>query len=273
MNAREAATELVPRLALAGIPDAGFEAEFLVRIAAKISRNDYFGGHKLSSIASVRLEDAVIRRVRREPSAYIAGEREFYGLAFEVTPDVLLPRPETELLVELGLRECQRVTGGVIVDVGTGSGAIAVALAETIETEIVVGIDVSEPALTVAQRNARRHAARVRFIRGDLLTPLGRADIVLANLPYIPTSGIASLQPEVRDWEPRLALDGGETGLHLIRRLIDDCTARIRPKLLAMEVGLGQAAAVAEYCGQNGAFTETVRDLAGIERVVCARWA
>ena len=137
----------------------------------------------------------------------------------------------------------------------------------------MVGIDVSEHALTVAQRNARRHAARVRFIHGDLLTPFARADIVLANLPYIPTSGIASLQPEVRDWEPRLALDGGEDGLDLIRRLIDDCTARIRPKLLAMEVGLGQAAAVADYCGQNGALTETVRDLAGIERVVCARWA
>ncbi|MEP7215919.1 MAG: peptide chain release factor N(5)-glutamine methyltransferase [Anaerolineaceae bacterium] len=273
MNAREAAAEVAPRLARAGVADAGFEAEYLVRVAANISRTDYFRGHELCNSASSRLEDVVVRRIRREPSAYIAGEREFYGLAFEVTPDVLVPRPESDLLVQLGLRESNRTSRPVIVDVGTGSGAIAVAIAAEVDAGIVVGVDRSARALAVARRNARRHGARVCFVHGDLLAPLGRVDIVLANLPYIPTAEIAGLEPEVRDWEPRFALDGGADGLTLIRRLIDECAARIRPKLLALEVGLGQAAAVADHCGRNGARAETVRDLAGIERVVCARWA
>jgi len=273
MNAREAAAELAPRLAMAGVADAGFEAEYLVRIASKISRTDYFRGYELCSEDRSRLEVIAGRRLRREPAAYIHGEREFYGLTFEVTPDVLLPRPETELLVELALRECRTLTAPLIVDVGTGSGAVAVAVAHGASAALVVGIDLSVGAIAIAQGNARRNAVRVRFLRGDLMEPLRRADIVLANLPYIPTAEITGLEPEVRDWEPRLALDGGEDGLDLIRRLVDDCSARIHPKLLAMEAGLGQAATVADYCVRHGAQTEIVPDLAGIARVVCARWA
>ena len=275
MNAREAAAQIAPRLAAAGVADPGFEAEYLVRVAANISRTGYFRGHEMCDKAQARLEAVVGRRLKREPAAYIHGEREFYGLAFEVSPDVLLPRPETELLVELGLRECHRLSQPLILDVGTGSGAVAVAIAHGTGAGAVrvAGTDLSAKALAVAVRNALRLGVEVQFVRGDLLAPIGHADIVLANLPYIPSAVIAVLEPEVRDWEPRLALDGGEDGLDLVRRLVDDCAARIHPKLLAMEVGRGQAATVADYCTRHGARTEIVPDLAGIARVVCARWA
>lgn len=272
MNAREAAAELAPRLATAGVADAGFEAEYLVRIAAGISRTEYFRGHQMCGDARARLEAVAARRLGREPAAYIHGEREFHGLMFEVSPDVLLPRPETEMLVEIALKECALLSAPVVVDVGTGSGAIAVAVGRHLTRARMIGVDVSMPALAVARRNAERHAAAVRFVRGDLLAALRRADVVLANLPYIPSAEIAGLEPEVRDWEPRLALDGGADGRELIRRLIDDCAARIRPRLLALEVGVGQAEAVAEHCQCRGAQTEVLLDLAGIERVVCARW-
>lgn len=273
MNAREAAAELAPRLAAAGVADSSFEAEYLVRMATGISRVEYFRGHELRAEQRARLGTLTRRRLEREPAAYIHGEREFHGLMFEVTPAVLLPRPETELLVELAMKECEHLRQPLIVDVGTGSGAIAVAVAHHLPAGTAVGTDVSAGALAVARRNADRHAPRVRFVRGDLLEAFARADVVLANLPYIPTADIAGLEPEVRDWEPRLALDGGEDGLGLVRRLVDDCANRIRPRLLALEVGLGQATRVAEQCRARGAKTEVLNDLAGIERVVCARWA
>ena len=273
MNAREAAAELAPRLAAAGVADARFEAEYLVRMAAGISRTEYFLDYQLCREQRARLGEFAGRRLEREPAAYIHGEREFYGLVFEVSPEVLVPRPETELLVDVALRECARLTEPLVVDVGTGSGAIAVAVSHHLGRETVTGIDTSSRALAVARRNAERHAACVRFVRGDLLAAARRADVVLANLPYVPGAEIAGLEPEVRDWEPRLALDGGEDGLDLIRRLVDDCAKRIRPRLLALEVGLGQAATVAARCQRGGARTEILADLAGIQRVVCARWA
>ncbi len=273
MNARKAAAELAPRLAEAGVPDAGFEAEFLVRMAGGMTRTEYYLDRELCIEARGRLKALVARRLDREPAAYIRGEREFYGLAFEVTVDVLVPRPETELLVELASKEARGLDASLIVDVGTGSGAIAVAVAKAAHgAATVVATDVSGGALAVAERNAWRHDVAVSFLRTNLLDAIAGVDIVVANLPYIPSEEIAGLEPEVRDWEPRLALDGGSDGLELIRRLINDCATRTRPKLLAMEVGFGQAAQVAEFCVRGGAHVEAVHDLAGIERVVCARW-
>ena len=274
MNAREAAAEVAPRLLAAGISDVGFEAEYLVRIAGGFSRAEYFLGRPLCGEDRERLGELVDRRLKREPAAYIHGEREFYGLTFEVSPDVLVPRPETELLVDLVLKSCEGISNPVVVDVGTGSGAVAISIATHLPgAATVVATDVSAGALAVAERNARRHGAPVSFVRGDLAGAIARADIIVANLPYIPSAGICRLEPEVRDWEPRLALDGGADGLDLIRRLISDCATRIRPKLLTMEVGLGQAAFVGELCRAQRASVETVFDLPGIERVVCARWA
>ncbi|MBA4179346.1 MAG: peptide chain release factor N(5)-glutamine methyltransferase [Anaerolinea sp.] len=272
MNAREAAARVTRELVSAGIEDAAFEAEYLVRTAAGISRAQFFARAELNDSDCARLDEIVSRRLTREPAAYIAGEREFYGLALEVSPDVLLPRPETELLVDLAIKETASLAAPVIIDVGTGSGAIAIATSLKLPGATVIGTDVSELALAVAARNTARHGAKVQFVVADLLTPFRRADIILANLPYIPTEEVQALEPEVRDWEPIVALDGGGDGLELVRAIVDDCAGRLRPGLLALEIGFGQSRAVQAYCESRGAKTEIVPDLAGIERVVCARW-
>lgn len=258
----------------AGITDAAFESEYLVRLATGFSRAAFFAGAALESGAAARYDDLLARRACREPAAYIAGEREFFGLAFAVTPAVLIPRPETELLVETALAELPADGNSTTVaDIGTGSGCIAIAIAHARPGLTVVATDRSAAALDIARGNGRRHNAQVEWLRADLAAPISRADIVVANLPYIPFSKIASLEPEVREWEPRMALDGGPDGLALIRRLIADCAARLRPRLLALEVAAGEANAVASIGRQAGATVDVRRDLAGIERMVCARWA
>ncbi len=273
MSLRAAAKEAAERLAAAGIPDSEFEAELLAREAAGVSRATYFAGASAGSGELTRLHRLIERRLEREPAAYITGSREFYGRDFAVGPGVLVPRPETELLVDLALDELRRQPGAIVVDVGTGSGAIAVSVAAESPGARVVGIDISAGALAITARNAAVHAPHVQLLRGDLLSPFARADIVLANLPYIPTWEIDALEPEVSRWEPRVALDGGEDGLALIRRLIADCHGRLRPALLAVEVGFGQASDVEQALRRCGRDPWLVRDLGGIDRVVCARWA
>ncbi|MCK9519841.1 MAG: peptide chain release factor N(5)-glutamine methyltransferase [Dehalococcoidia bacterium] len=271
MRARAAARAAAAELAREGIPDPEFEAEYLVRQAAGLTRAQYFADVELPASAQARLRELLDRRLQREPAAYIAGTREFYGLDFDVGPGVLVPRPETELLVDAVLRECGP-GGATIIDAGTGSGCIAVTVALRAPGAYVVGVDVSGDALRVARRNARRHGAAVAFVRGDLATAIRAADIVAANLPYIPSEEVVELEPEVRYWEPAVALDGGPDGTVLIRRLIDDCSTRLRPRLLALEVGFGQAGDVAAYAAANGARVEVAKDLAGIDRHVLCRW-
>jgi release factor glutamine methyltransferase len=293
MNARQAAREGATLLARAGIEDPDFEAELLAREAAHLDRARFFAGHDLEAAELTRFHELVARRLQREPAAHILGIREFYGLEFEVTPHALVPRPETELLVDLAIRDLAgppsppgRGVGGegahsvlspqpspLVIDVGTGTGCIAIAAALHVRHARIIATDISPAALAVARRNRARHGAPVQFLAGDLATTIGRADIILANLPYIPTDEVRALEPEVRDFEPILALDGGGDGLELIRRLIDDCAARLRPRLLALEVGYGQAASVEAYAKRQAAATELVKDLAGIDRAVCCRWA
>lgn len=273
MNAREAATEASRRLAAAGIDDARFEAELMAREAAGISRAAYFAGSALSAEDAGRFEEWVERRTHREPAAYITGHREFYGRDFGVGQGVLIPRPETELLVELGLEELARDPLAVVVEAGTGSGAVAVSIAAERPVARVLATEISTDALRFAAANAARHAPWLPLIQGDLLSAVARADVVLANLPYIPAWEIEALEPEVSRWEPRVALDGGSDGYDLIRQLIEDCAQRLRPRLLALEVGFGQAADVAAILTSNGVASWPVKDLSGIDRVVCARWA
>lgn len=276
MKATEAGRAVATRLRAAGIPDAGIEGELLARTAGGLNRTQYFVGAELSPQELASLDAFAARRLLREPSAYITGQREFYGLPFRVSPHVLVPRPETELLVEVALEAIDGFSGDSavhIVDVGAGSGCVAVAVAKTAAREVrVTGIDASIQALLVAKGNAQLNAVSVNFVLGDLAGAVRSAHIVLANLPYIPTAGLRTLDPEVSQWEPRAALDGGEDGLDIIRRLIDDCGARLRPSLLALEVGFGQAKDVARLARLAGASTEIRDDLAGIPRVVCARW-
>jgi release factor glutamine methyltransferase len=206
------------------------------------------------------------QRIKGEPTQYITGRQEFYGREFRVTPDVLIPRPETEHLIEAALAR----SAEAILDIGTGSGAIAVTLA--LETKArVVATDVSPAALQIAQQNARTLSAPVSFVSCDLGTVFADAsfDLVVSNPPYIAARDGESLQPEVRDHEPALALFGGEDGLAIYRRLIPEASRLLRPGgWLMME--LGDAAAVREMCA-DWADVEIVNDLAGIARVLIAR--
>ncbi len=213
------------------------------------------------------------RRAAREPLAYILGRREFYGLEFAVDQRVLVPRPETELLVDLALEHvAEHPKARLAADVGTGSGAVAVALAVHAPQLRVVACDISPEALSLARSNALRHGAQVDFVVADLLSPLvGPFDLILANLPYVARDGWDSLPPEVRDHEPRLALDGGPDGLDAYRRFFPQARDRLPPGgFLAVEIGADQREAVTAMARAwfPGATVRLHRDLAGLPRVV-----
>jgi release factor glutamine methyltransferase len=216
-----------------------------------------------------RFADAARRRREREPVAYITGRRGFRALELRVDNRVLVPRPETEHLVEaaLALPRAARV-----VDVGTGSGAVALALKHERPDLDVVGTDSSPAALAVARANAERLGLDVRLLEGDLLAPVrGPVDGVVSNPPYVADSERATLMPDVARWEPAGALFAGPDGLAVIRRLAP-AAADAGARFLALEVGAGQAAAVAAVVREAGfADAEAVRDLAGVERVVVGR--
>ena len=274
MNARTVAARAAALLEANSIPDSRLEAEVLTRYAASLDRATFFAGAEIDGDRTALLDALIARRAAGEPAAYITGEREFYGLAFAVGPGVLVPRPETELLVDTALDCLRDHPDCLVADIGTGSGCVALAVAAHAPGARVVAVESSTEALAWARMNAARHRGTITLIRGDLAEPLARADVVLANLPYIPAGDIHRLQREIRDFEPRSSLDGGPDGLDLIRRLVSDCGRRLRPSLLALEVGIGQARTVARLARDAGATDITVvADLAGIDRVVCARWA
>jgi release factor glutamine methyltransferase len=265
-----------------GIDSPRLDAELL--LAAALGKNRlYLYTHydqPLMDAERAQYRLYVQRRAKREPVAYILGEREFYGLAFTVTRDVLIPRPETEHLVD-AVREwfdanpCEHPQ---IADVGTGSGAIAVALAVQVPAAALVATDISAQALLVAQQNAARHAVseRIHFVESDLLTAVvhdGLFHVIAANLPYIAEPERAELMPEVRDHEPTTALFAGVDGLALIRRLIAEAPARLAsPGLLALEMGAGQWPAVQQALLDSAVFSavRAVCDLQGHKRVALA---
>lgn len=213
------------------------------------------------------------RRAKHEPIQYITGEQEFYGLALNVTPDVLIPRPETEHLVEALLNRVPRDAPLRIADVGAGSGAIAIAIAHTLPQAILTALDCSQPALAVARQNAERHnlADRIRFLESNLLAAVAneKFDAVVSNPPYVPESEI--LEPQVRNFEPATALYAGPSGLNIYQRLIPQAWQSLKPQgWLMIEIGHGQQNALASLLTEwNG--VEFIRDLQGISRVVCAR--
>jgi release factor glutamine methyltransferase len=228
--------------------------------------------HVLTPEQADRFAALVDRAAAGEPIAYILGRRAFYDREFLVTPDVLIPRPETELLLEQALEWAKQRSPVRAVDVGTGSGALAVTLAAHVPNAEVYAVDASPAALDVARANAERHAAHVRFVEGDLLTPFLdtplKFDLVMANLPYIPSGDLAGLA--VSRCEPRLALDGGADGLDLIRRLIAQIPQACAPgALILLEIGAGQGAAViAATQAIRPRSAEVLRDYARLERIV-----
>jgi release factor glutamine methyltransferase len=273
----EALTSATDALRAIGVEDPRLDAEVMLAAATGCERAALVAdpGAGLEPAASRLFGEMVRRRLRREPVAYIVGRRGFRRLDLAVDPRVLIPRPETELLVEIALeREPARV-----LDVGTGSGAIALAVADELPGCEVTATDTSAAALAVARANAERLGlgGRVRFLEGTI--PAGETfDLVLANLPYVEETAWASLQPEVTEWEPREALLAGPEGLDAIRALVAECCRHLSriatqmttaPWALALEVGEGQADAVRGLMADAGfAAIETRRDLAGIERVV-----
>jgi release factor glutamine methyltransferase len=269
------------RLIRAGIPpdQAGIDAEVLIRHVLGWDRAKYLASRHepLPSTASFPFEAALAERERRVPVAYITGHREFWGLDFDVSPAVLIPRPESELIVEAALTFLSDAEARLrIADIGTGSGCLAVSLAYERPHATLLGTDVSEDALAIARRNAERHgvSGRIRFARTSFLTEIqGPFDLIVANPPYVPRSHQATLSPDVRDHEPAVALFGrGEDGLDAVRELLGQSATRLAPSgRLMMEFGSGQGDAVragAERAGLD--IVDILRDLQGYERTLIA---
>lgn len=266
-------------LAAAGIESAALDARLLVSAAADLDLSALIAhpDRLLDAAAQQRLSELLARRRARQPVARILGCKEFWGLDFTVTADTLVPRPETEILVEAVLDWArERRQGGLrICDLGTGSGAIAIALLRELPDAEAVASDLSAGALAVARQNAERHgvAGRLRLeCVGFDAGPAGPFDVVVSNPPYVRSADIAGLAPEVAGFEPRLALDGGADGLDAYRIILAQTPHRLKPAgLLAVEVGYDQGEMLAQMCQARGlAIREIRNDLSGIPRAVLA---
>lgn len=292
---REAFAEASSFLTLCGVMEPQRNAQLLLEHVLGLTSTAYYMAlpEPFPAARIADWEDAVTRKAAGEPAQYIIGEQEFYGLLFTVNPAVLIPRPETELLVEAVLQQVERLWPGrsavaspsstavptasvqplVVADIGTGSGAIAVTLAVEAPGLHVYASDISPEALHVAKHNAAYHKAAINFREGNLLAPFAgmKLDILVSNPPYIPAEDIAGLQPEVRDFEPRLALDGGGDGLLPYRIMLEQIDLLLAPpRIIAFELGMGQAEDIAEMLRRAGHWNDIiiVPDLAGIDRHV-----
>jgi release factor glutamine methyltransferase len=265
----------------AGIESAAQEAFWIVEHVLRLPAHRVAADRErlLSHAELVAARGLVGRRVGREPLQYILGTQEFCGLEFDVNPAVLIPRPETELLVQYVVQRIPVERQAIIVDVCTGSGCIAVTIARLRPRAQVIATDLSNSSLDVARQNASRHAVgeRITWLEGNLLSPLarqkleGRIDVIVSNPPYIAEADWAMLQPEVRLFEPRGALVAGPQGTELHERLLQDAGQYLSPGgVLIMEIGAGQARALRRIVDQISGyrFHQLVYDAAGLERVV-----
>jgi release factor glutamine methyltransferase len=277
MTIQDALTDATQRLSAAGVETPRVDSEFLLAALLGQSRSDVLlhRDEPLPAVHANRLNDWLKERSRRKPLAYVTGEQPFGGHSFRITEDVLVPRPETELLVEHAYQWLSEGQGDAFV-VGTGSGVIAISLAMHPRVRRTIGIDASTDALAIARENAADHGVSIDFYFGDLLKTLGesegKATLLIANLPYVRRSEIDALAPELQ-WEPRLALDGGEDGLDLIRELIQEAPRHLTAGgALFLEIGWDQGVAVTEILTADKEWTgiEIFKDLAGHPRIVKA---
>jgi release factor glutamine methyltransferase len=267
-----------------GISSARLDAEVLLTETLQTDRAGLYLRHfsPLAQEAIDKFWRLVGRRGKREPLPYITGKQEFWSLEFLVDPRVLIPRPETEGLVETGLRilqeeGSQQIPGKVkLLDIGTGSGCLAIALAQELPGAKIWAVDISAAALRVAKANTTRHKAtkQITLLQGDLFAPVadqeGLFDLIVSNPPYVAEEEFSTLQEEVRKWEPRLALNGGKAGIDFHQRLIAESPRYLRQGgWLVMEIGQGQERAIARLAAERGVFTRVhfVKDYAGIDRV------
>jgi len=271
-------------LVQAGVSNGAQEAMWLLEHALQVRSHQLLSQTDRLVPPAVRAlaESLIARRVACEPLQYILGTQEFCGLEFAVSPSVLIPRPETELLVREVVRQHRAGYAATLVDVGTGSGCLAVTLASTLRGATVLAIDCSAEAIQVAKHNAAKHGVleAIEWLHGDLLAPLagrgleGRVDVIVSNPPYISEHDLPGLQPEVRLFEPHMALVSGPLGTEFHRRLLEDARSFLIPRgVLLMEIGQGQAAAVRALAQDIGGYAPVVlvEDAAGIERVVIAQ--
>lgn len=259
-----------------GIANARLEAEWLLCAATGLDRVGLYLQYDkpLNDRELTDYRAMVARRARREPLQHILGSQEFYGLDYEVSGDVLIPRHDTEVLVSEAIRLAPDAK--TVLDVGTGSGCIAVSLQKQLVTATVTATDISGAALTVARRNAATHGAVIEFLLGSLFAPVSgrRFDLIVSNPPYIPTADIGSLEQEVSDYDPRTALDGGSDGLDIYRALIPAAVDYLNNGgWLIVEIGIGQVDDIQQMFRETGSFGEPIvtLDSGGIERVVGAQ--
>ncbi len=281
MLIRELYQQAIEQLAKAGVAEPQIDASLLLGHVLDLSRAQLILEAERHVVQDDEKQFAKLlaRRLKREPVAYILGEQEFWSLAFTLTPDVLIPRPETELLLEHALRCVDKMSNINALDLGVGSGAITVVLAKELPRATVYGIDRSAKALAVARQNAHRHwvAQRVHLMQGDWLSSLSPEqyfDLIVSNPPYVLPHTFAELEPEVRDFEPHLALDGGADGLKDIRVLAEN----VHRHLLAggwffMEIGFDQEEAVLNIFATYPEYDSLAvhPDLAGLPRIFQAQ--
>ena len=270
------------KLADAGVESSRLDAELLLAAAAGVTREAAITGSiELSPAILNKFESMVARREQREPIAYILGHKEFYSLDFEVTPAVLIPRPETEFVVSAALECIAGKANARVLDIGTGSGAIAIAIAVNAPSAQITAVDISADALAVASRNARRHRVedRVTLRRADCFdildggAALGTFDAIVSNPPYLDDAEIAALEPDVRRYEPRVALSGGAGACDVLRRIASGAGAHLEADgELIMEMGSGHAGDVVGIIARAGLrVVDVINDFAGHLRVARAR--
>ncbi len=267
-----------------GIESPRVNAELFLRKVLKIDQVDVYLYHDraLTQSQFASYKSLINRRIRGEPTQYILGRREFWSLDLRVTPEVLIPRPETELLVEEALKilRVERTLRLRLMEVGTGGGAIAIALAKELKGCCILAEDISWRAILIAKENARNHGVlgNIRFLAGDLFSPLkegkSRFDLILSNPPYIPSATIGTLVREIAGFEPRVALDGGPDGLEFFREIVMGAGIFLRDGgWLMLELGKGQGEAVAGMIRNVGFFESPciIKDHSGVDRVIRAR--
>lgn len=271
MTYREAVEFGTKCLTDAGVPDAALDAWYLLQMVCKIERSYYYvhGEEDITQDAQKEYEIAVQKRAEHIPLQYIIGEQEFMGLRFKVNSNVLIPRQDTETLVEQVLKIVK--PGMKVLDLCTGSGCVLISVLKNAPELTGMGSDISKAALLVAKENAKLHEVDAEWVRSDLFDNITETfDVIMANPPYIPTGEILSLMPEVRDFEPENALDGGADGLDFYRKIAGQVKDYLNPGgYVYMEIGYDQGEAVSELMRNAGfAEVEVIKDLARNDRVV-----
>lgn len=278
MNISDAIEFAAETLRNAGVGEPRREASSLLRFVLKkeaiflIAHREY----ELTGEESVRFAEIIARRELREPFQYITGRKDFYGLEFEVSPGVLIPRPETEILVEDSIKIAAEIPGPHILEIGVGSGCISVSILHNLKNARAVAVDISDDALALTARNAERHdvSDRLTLRKGDVYEGLeGVFDLIVSNPPYIPDGHLESLQAEVGRFEPHTALFGGDDGLAIVRCIVDGAPSFLKPcGFILIEIGFGQSASVKDMF--NALVWEDVEflsDLQKISRIAKAR--